>query len=168
MIRDFQQYRPECHPTAYIAESADVIGRVQLGADSSIWFNTVVRGDGEQIVVGDGSNIQDCSACHADPGFPLVLGRGVTVGHRAILHGCRIEDDVLVGMGAIVMNGAVIGTGSIVGAGAVVSEGVHIPPNSLVLGLPGTVRRGTSDQERAAVVLNAEHYVELARSYRQA
>lgn len=133
-----------------------------------MWFGTVLRAEADTITIGAGSNIQDNSVCHCDAGFPLVVGRGVTVGHRAILHGCTIEDDVLVGMGAIVMNGAVIGAGSIVGAGAVVGEGQVVAPSSLVLGVPAKARRGTTEVEHQRISRNAEHYVELARTYRSA
>lgn len=161
MIVSLEQRVPTLHPTAWVAPSADVLGDVRLGAEVSVWYGAVLRGDTESIRVGAASNIQDGSVLHADPGHPCELGAGVVVGHRAVLHGCRVEDEVLVGIGAIVMNGAVIGTGSLVGAGALVPEGVTIPPRSLVLGAPGRVRRETSDDEVERIRRNAEHYRQL-------
>ena len=128
----------------------------------------MLRGDCESISVGEGSNIQDNSTVHADPGFPAVVGAGVTVGHNAVLHGCVIEDDVLVGMGATVLNGARIGTGSLVAAAALVPQGMQVPPHSLVAGVPAKVRRELTADERAMVRLNAEHYVALAEVHRAA
>jgi carbonic anhydrase/acetyltransferase-like protein (isoleucine patch superfamily) len=143
-------------------------GAVTLGPDANVWYGTVVRADLDRITVGRGTNLQDGCVLHTDPGLHLELGAGVTVGHRAVLHGCRIEDDVMIGMGAVVMNRAVIGAGSIVGAGALVPEGTVVPPRSLVLGAPGRVRRETSDDEVAVIRLNAEHYVTLARQHASA
>lgn len=150
---------------AWIAPGATVVGRTELAERASVWFGTVLRADGDRIVVGPGSNIQDGCVAHADPGLPVVVGRDVTVGHRAVLHGCTIEDEVLVGMGAIVLNGACIGSGSLVAAGTVVLEGTQIPPGSLVAGVPGKVRRPTTDDERAGIVDNARRYVQLAARY---
>jgi carbonic anhydrase/acetyltransferase-like protein (isoleucine patch superfamily) len=140
-------------------------GPVTLGPEVSVWYGTVVRADLDRISVGARTNLQDGCVLHTDPGLHLEIGAGVTVGHRAVLHGCRIEDDVMIGMGAVVMNRAVIGAGSIVGAGALVPEGTVVPPRSLVLGTPGKVRRGTSDDEVALTRLNAEHYVSLAKQH---
>ena len=156
---------PLVHETAYLAPGAFVIGAATVAADASIWFNAVVRADAESISIGEGSNLQDLVACHADPGFPLTVGAGVSVGHSAVLHGCTIEDDVLVGMHATVMNGAVVGRESIIAAGALVTEGTVVPPRSLVAGVPGKVRRAISDDEAALIRLNAEHYRERARTY---
>jgi carbonic anhydrase/acetyltransferase-like protein (isoleucine patch superfamily) len=152
---------PVVDPTAWVAPSAAVLGSITLGAEVSVWYSAVLRGDTEQIEVGWGSNIQDGSVLHADPGDPCRLGAGVVVGHRAVLHGCRVEDEVLVGIGAVVMDGAVIGTGSLVGAGALVPEGVVVPPRSLVLGAPGRVRRSTTDEEVARIRRNAATYRRL-------
>jgi carbonic anhydrase/acetyltransferase-like protein (isoleucine patch superfamily) len=154
------------HETAYVALGAVVIGAAEVSADASIWFNAVVRADAESISIGEGSNLQDLVAAHADPGFPLTVGADVSVGHGAVLHGCTIEDEVLVGMHATVMNGARIGTGSIVAAGALVTEGTVVPPRSLVAGVPAKVRRELSDEELALIKLNAEHYRGLAATYR--
>jgi carbonic anhydrase/acetyltransferase-like protein (isoleucine patch superfamily) len=159
---------PRIHESAWVAPNATVIGDAALGEDSSVWFSAVIRADGEAITVGPGSNVQDGCVLHADRGIPLRLGAGVTVGHNAVLHGCLIDDDVLVGMGAIVLNGARVGSGSIIGAGAMVPEGSQVPPNSMVLGLPGRVRRQTTEAERAQIRANARFYVERAGEYRTA
>jgi len=156
---------PQVHETAYVASGAALVGAVTLHPGSSVWFNAVLRADSEPVVLGEGSNLQDLVACHADPGYPLTVGSGVSVGHSAVLHGCTIEDDVLVGMHATVMNGAVVGAGSIIAAGALVTEGMVVPPRSLVAGVPGKVRRTLGDDELAAIRLNAEHYRQLAATY---
>jgi carbonic anhydrase/acetyltransferase-like protein (isoleucine patch superfamily) len=152
-------------PTAFIARGAMVLGDVTLGAHSSVWFQAVLRGDSEPIRVGPRTNIQDGCVLHADPGFPCSLGQGVTVGHRAIVHGATVADHVTIGMGAILLNGCRIGSGSIVGAGAVVPEGVEIPPGSVVLGVPGKVRRAATADDLELIRLAADHYVELAQRY---
>ena len=158
---------PEVDPTAWVAPDAVLAGAVTIGPEASIWYATVIRGDGDTIRVGARSNIQDGCVLHTDPGLQLVVGEGVSVGHRAVLHGCVVEDDVLVGMGAIVMNRAHIGTGSLVAAGALVTEGTKIPPRSLVVGAPAKVRREVSDDELEMVRYNATHYVALARTHPQ-
>jgi carbonic anhydrase/acetyltransferase-like protein (isoleucine patch superfamily) len=157
---------PSVDPSAWVAPTASVVGRVRLGPGASVWYGTVVRADLERIEVGAGSNVQDGSVLHADPGRPVTIGEGVTVGHRAVVHGATVEDDVLIGMGSIVLNGARIGSGSIVGAGAVVPEGTEVPPGSLVLGVPGRVRDGQGEEQRRRIVANAEHYVALAERHR--
>lgn len=151
--------------SSWTAENATLVGQVTLGPESSIWYGAVLRGDGAPILVGPRSNVQDACVVHADPGLPVRIGAGVSVGHRAVLHGCVVEDDVLIGMGAIVMDGAVIGSGSIVAAGALVPEGSVIPPSSLVVGVPGRVRRPLTDDELAGNRANAETYVELAAAH---
>jgi carbonic anhydrase/acetyltransferase-like protein (isoleucine patch superfamily) len=163
-IRDWPD-RLRIDPTAFIAPGAVVVGDVTLGARSSIWFNTVVRGDGAAISIGDDTNIQDNSTVHIDEGFPAIVGARVTVGHRAIVHGCVVEDDVLIGMGAVVLTGARIGSGSLIGASALVKEHQVIPPGSLVLGAPARVVGPVSDAHRAAIATGAHHYAELARSF---
>jgi carbonic anhydrase/acetyltransferase-like protein (isoleucine patch superfamily) len=149
---------PVVAASAWLAPGVTLIGDVHLHDDASVWYSAVLRADGDRIDIGSGSNIQDGSVVHADPGFPVVVGADVSVGHRAILHGCVVEDDVLIGMGAIVMNGARIGTGSLVAAGALVSEGVQIPPRSLVAGIPGKVRREITDEEHERILANARTY----------
>lgn len=162
----FGQHHPAVDGTAFIAPSASVIGRVVISAEASIMFGAVIRGDREVIQVGAGSNLQDNAVIHADPGFPVSIGRGVSIGHLACVHGATVEDDVIVGMGATILNGARVGSGSIIAAGAVVKEGQVIPPRSLVAGVPGQVRRETTEDELAHIQANAQTYRELGRSYR--
>jgi carbonic anhydrase/acetyltransferase-like protein (isoleucine patch superfamily) len=150
----------------YIAETATLIGKIRLGVDASVWFGCLVRGDSEWIEIGAGSNVQDNSTLHADPGKPLRLGRNCTVGHNVILHGCTIDDNVLIGMGAIVMNGAHIRTGSIVGAGTVVTEEKDFPENSLILGAPARVIRTLAADQVAAIPSIAAHYVANGRRFK--
>ena len=159
---------PSVDPSAWLAPTATVIGAVTIGPRTGVFYGAVVRGDTSTIVIGAGSNLQDGVIVHADPGFPAAIGSGVSVGHAAVLHGCTIEDDCLIGMGAVVLNGAVVGTGSMVAAGAVVLEGARIPSGSLVAGVPGKVRRELSPAERAGVTQNASHYVDLAAGHREA
>lgn len=149
----------------FVAPNATLLGDISLGEETSIWYGAVVRADKDRIEVGPRSNIQDNCVIHTSSVHPVRIGRNVSVGHGAILHGCTIEDDVLVGMGAIILNGAVIGEGSIVGAGALVSEGKQIPPHSLVLGVPGRVVREVTDEECSGTVHNSNEYVKLARRY---
>lgn len=157
---------PSVPASTYLAPGARVIGNVTLGENVGVWFNAVLRGDSDAIVIGDGSNIQDNASGHGDPGSPLTVGRNVSVGHNAVIHGCTIEDDCLIGMGAIVMNGAVVGTGSLVAAGAIVLEGQQIPAGSLVAGVPAKVRRALTDAERADIARNAESYQARIADYR--
>jgi carbonic anhydrase/acetyltransferase-like protein (isoleucine patch superfamily) len=156
---------PAVDPAAWVAPGAVLAGAVTLAAGVSVWYCAVVRADTETIAVGERTNLQDGVVVHADPGYPVALGAGVSVGHRAVLHGCTVGDDVLVGMGAVVLNGARIGAGSLVAAGAVVLEGTEVPPGSLVAGLPAKVRRPLTDDERVAVRRNAENYTALARRH---
>jgi carbonic anhydrase/acetyltransferase-like protein (isoleucine patch superfamily) len=162
----FNGSSPSVDPTAWLAPSATVIGSVAIGPRTGVYFGAVVRADKSPIVVGAGSNLQDGVVVQADPGFPATIGSGVSVGHAAVLHGCTLEDDCLIGMGAIVLNGAVVGTGSMIAAGAVVLEGATIPPGSLVAGVPGKVRRELTAAEREGVVKNATGYVDLTAQYR--
>lgn len=157
---------PEVSDSAFVHPRASVCGTVSLGPRVSVWAGAVIRGDTEQITIGADSNIQDLSMVHADPGVPTSVGARVTVGHRAILHGCEIADDVLIGMGAILLNRCRIGSGSIIGAGALVAEGVEIPANSLVLGVPGKVVRETTTAERERIARGAETYRRLAVAHR--
>lgn len=152
-------------PTVFVAPGAIVVGEVAIGPRSSIWFNTVVRGDSERIAIGADTNVQDNSTVHVDDGLPAIIGDRVTVGHRAIVHGCVIEDDVLIGMGAVVLSGARVGAGSLVGASALVKEHDVIPPGSLVLGAPAKVVGEVRESHRAAIRAGAEHYAVLARTY---
>ena len=159
---------PKVDPDAFTAPTSVVMGEVTLAAGSSVWYQSVLRADGGPIVIGAGSNIQDNCTVHVDPGFPVTVGEGVSVGHNAVLHGCTLEDDVLVGMGATVLNGAHIGAGSLVAAQALVPQGMQIPPGSLVAGVPATVRRELTDEEREGIKLNAAFYVDLAKEHRAA
>jgi carbonic anhydrase/acetyltransferase-like protein (isoleucine patch superfamily) len=160
------EHAPEIEESAWIAPNATVIGRVRLGAEVSVWYSAVLRGDLETIEVGARSNIQDGCVLHADPGFPLTVGAGVSVGHNAILHGCTIGDDVLVGMGATILNGAVVGPGSLIAANALIPEGARIPPGSLVAGVPGKVRRELGAEEQDRIRLNATVYLANTAQYR--
>ncbi|MGK0289319.1 MAG: carbonic anhydrase/acetyltransferase-like protein (isoleucine patch superfamily) [bacterium] len=157
---------PQIDNSVFCAPSADIIGRVSIGKNSSVWFNTVIRGDTDPITIGNDTNIQDLSMCHADPNQPLIIGNQVTVGHRCILHGCTIEDLCLIGMGAIIMNGAKIGKGSIVGAGAVVLENTIIPPYSLVTGSPAKVKKTYEESIVEIIAASAQTYVDRGNSYR--
>jgi carbonic anhydrase/acetyltransferase-like protein (isoleucine patch superfamily) len=150
---------------AWAAPSADLIGDVRLGARASVWFGAVIRADNTPILVGEDSNIQDGAIGHSDPGFPLTIGARVTVGHQAILHGCTIADDCLIGMGARILNGAVIASECIVGAGALVTEGKHFESGSLIVGAPARVVRQLTDEERQALRVSAEHYADKAQRY---
>jgi carbonic anhydrase/acetyltransferase-like protein (isoleucine patch superfamily) len=143
----------------WIAPTATVIGKVTIGEGVGIWFGAVIRGDGEPIVIGADSNLQEHVVVHTDPGYPATIGQGCTIGHRAIVHGCTIGDNVLIGMGAIILNGARIGDNSLIGAGALVPEGREIPPESLVIGVPGKVARALTPDEIARNHASAAHYV---------
>jgi carbonic anhydrase/acetyltransferase-like protein (isoleucine patch superfamily) len=149
----------------FIAPNATVLGDVTLGQEVSIWYGAVIRADKDRIVLGDRSNIQDNAVLHTSSGHPVLIGTDVSVGHGAILHGCRIADRVLVGMGAIVLNGAEIGEDSLLGAGTVVTEGTKIPPGSVVVGVPGKPIKQVSLEQREHIVKNAGNYWDLARSY---
>lgn len=151
----------------FIAENATLLGDVTIGDRSGVWFGAVLRGDRDRIVIGAGSNVQDNATVHGSTGFPTLIGDRVSIGHGAIIHGCTISDEVLVGMGAIVMNGAVVGEGSIIGAGAVVTEGKVIPPGSVVLGVPGKIVKEVDEAQREHIRENAKVYVEMAGRYRR-
>ena len=163
----FDNSIPEIKETSFIAPNASLIGRVRIGEKSSVWFNTVLRGDMEKISIGDESNIQDLSMGHADPGFPLIVGNRVTIGHHCVVHGCRIEDDCLIGMGAIIMNGVKIGRGSIIGAGAVLLEGMEVPEFSMVVGSPANVHKTYDESILENIRESAQIYVKRSISYRE-
>ena len=150
---------------AFIARNATVTGDVSLGADVGVWFGCVLRGDDAAISVGRRSNVQDLTMIHADVDVPNIIGEEVTIGHRCVLHGARVEDRCLIGMGAILLGGSVIGAGSIIGAGAVVKENMHVPPRSLVVGVPGRIVREVTDEELAGIVSSAQGYVDKIRLY---
>ncbi len=160
MIRRYQSITPTVHPSAYVDISAQVIGDVHIGAESSVWMNVVVRGDVNSIRIGARTNIQDLTVVHVmRETNPTIIGDNVTVGHSAVLHGATIEDRCLIGMGAILLNGCRIGTGSIVAAGALVPERFVVPPGSMVMGLPGKVRRALTPEEDASINWYADNYV---------
>lgn len=153
---------PVIAKSTWVAGNVFLVGEVELAEDCGIYYGCVLRADRDRITIASGTNIQDGCVLHADPGFPLIVGENVSVGHRATLHGCTIDSDVLIGMGAIVLNGARIESGSLIAAGAVILEGTYIPPNSLVAGVPARIRRETSAEERAAIVQNAITYREIS------
>lgn len=156
---------PEVHESAWIADSAEVIGHVKLAADVSIWFNAVLRGDNELMTVGAGSNIQDGSVLHSDHGSPLTIGEGVTVGHQVMLHGCTVGDHSLIGIGAVVLNGAKIGKHCLVGAGALVTEGKEFPDGSMIIGSPAKVVRELTEAQIDGLKMSARHYIANAARY---
>lgn len=158
---------PMLHTRSFAAPTSVVIGEVTLGPGASVWYHTVLRADCGPIVLGADSNVQDNCTVHVDPGFPVAVGERVSVGHNAVLHGCTVEDEVLVGMGATVLNGAHVGSGSLIGAQALVPQGLRIPPGSLVAGVPARVRRELTVEEREGIRANAEMYLELARLHRE-
>jgi carbonic anhydrase/acetyltransferase-like protein (isoleucine patch superfamily) len=163
-LDDKQVQLPERY---FIADNAVVLGNVALGNDVSIWFNVVIRGDSELIAIGEDSNIQDGAVIHTDPGYPMNLGRGVTVGHKAMLHGCTVGDYSLVGINAVVLNGAKIGSHCIIGAHALVTENMEVPDGSLVLGTPAKIKRQLSSEQQNALELQAQHYVRNGRRFRK-
>lgn len=153
-------------PSSFVHPTAVLIGNVTLGARASVWAMAVIRADTDRIAIGEASNVQDGCVLHCDPGIPCTVGRGVTIGHRAIVHGATVEDDCLIGMGAILLNGVVVGRHSLIAAGAVCAEGMVIPPHSVVRGVPGRVVRETDQAVRERIRLGAEAYVALAERYR--
>jgi carbonic anhydrase/acetyltransferase-like protein (isoleucine patch superfamily) len=166
-LYSFEGFQPVFDASAWAAPSADLIGDVRLAAYSSIWFNVVLRADNTPIMVGEETNIQDGAVGHSDPGFPLTIGARVTVGHQAILHGCTVADDCLIGMGARILNGAVLEPECLLGAGSLVTEGRHFEGGSLILGSPARIVRRLSDEERQSLRLSAAQYVEKAARYAQ-
>ena len=166
-IERYEDFFPDLAPTSFVAASADVIGRVTLGDEGSIWYNATVRGDINEIVIGPRSNVQDNAVIHVSDDLGTYLGELVTVGHSAILHACTVKDEALVGMGAIVLDGAVIGERSIIGAGALVTGGTIVPPGSLVIGSPAKVVRTLSLDEQAKVKVWAEKYLVQSKKFRE-
>ncbi|MBO6482147.1 MAG: gamma carbonic anhydrase family protein [Pelagibacteraceae bacterium] len=166
MIYDLEKNVPEISTDSWVAPNAIIIGKVKLEKNSSIWFNAVLRGDIEKIVIGENSNIQDGSVLHTDPGYPLTVGKGVTVGHMVTLHGCEIFDDTLIGIGSTILNKAKIGKNCIIGANTLITENKVIPDNSLVLGSPGKVIRKVTDDEIKVICENAKHYVKNSKRYK--
>ncbi len=166
-LYSYKTFKPRIDENVFIAPTAQIIGDVHVGRQSSVWFSSVLRGDMDSIRVGERTNIQDLSLCHADKGIPLKIGDGVTIGHRCIIHGCTIENNCLIGMGAVVMNQAVIGRGSVVAAGSVVLEKTIIPSYSLVTGLPGRVKKTYKNRKEIENLMKimSESYMESAQSF---
>lgn len=158
--------RPDISPDAWIAPGAVVVGRVTLADHVSVWFNAVLRGDNDTIEIGEGSNVQDGAVLHVDPGYPIRVGRRVTIGHAAVVHGCTLGDESLVGMNAVVLNGAKVGAGCLIGANALVTEGTEVPDGSLVLGSPAKVVKTLDEAARARIVEGAEVYMRKIARYR--
>lgn len=165
-IYELDGIAPSVADTAWVADSAQVIGNVVLGDQASVWFGTVVRGDTERITIGAGTNIQDTSVLHADIGKPLVIGERVTVGHQAVLHGCTVGDESLIGIGAIVLNGAKIGKNCLVGAGSLVTEGKEFPDGSMIMGAPAKLVRQLTAEQMASLRDSARHYIDNAQRFR--
>ena len=164
-IYELDGLAPQLGAGAWVADSAQVIGNVRLEEGASVWFGAILRGDNELLTVGKGSNVQDGSVLHADPGYPLTLGENVTVGHQVMLHGCTVGDGTLIGIQAVVLNGAKIGKNCIVGAGALVTEGKEFPDGSMILGAPAKVVRELNAEQQASGARAARHYVENAQRY---
>lgn len=157
---------PEIDASAYVAESANLIGKVTVEANASVWFGVTIRGDNERITIGENSNVQEGTVMHTDMGYPLVVGKNVTIGHQAMLHGCTVGDGALIGIQAVVLNGAKIGKGCLVGAGAVVTEGKEFPDNSLILGAPAKVVRTLTEQDLQRLLASADNYAARGRRYK--
>ncbi|MDG0982806.1 MAG: gamma carbonic anhydrase family protein [Tateyamaria sp.] len=158
--------RPECHPNTWVAPNASLIGKVVLEEKSSVWFGCNIRADNEEIRIGSGSNIQENCVLHIDPGYPLTIGMGCTIGHKVMLHGCTIGENSLIGMGAIILNGAQVGKNCLIGAGALITEGKVIPDGSLVMGTPGKVVRELDDMAIQGLRISALHYQSNMRQFR--
>lgn len=166
MIYQLEDAVPQIHASAWVAENATLAGQITLQKDVSIWFNAVLRAEHALITVGEGSNIQDGSVCHVDPGMPLTIGRSVTVGHKVMLHGCTIGDESLIGINAVILNGAKIGRNCLIGANSLIPEGKEIPDGSLVMGSPGKIVRTLSEAQIEGLKASAMHYVENGRRYK--
>ena len=165
MIYEFKGMKPEIADDVFTAPGSKIIGNITIKKGASIWYNTVVRGDIGSIIIGEKTNIQENASLHIDSGQPMKIGKNVTVGHGAILHGCEIENNCIIGMGATILNGAVIGEGSIIGAGALVAEGKTIPPGSLVVGVPGKIIKKLNKENIKQIQESAEHYYHTAQEH---
>ena len=165
-IYQLDDLKPALHDTAWIADSAQVMGNVSIAEDCSVWFGVVIRGDTETITIGKGSNIQDNSVLHADVGMPLMIGENVTVGHQVMLHGCTVGDNSLIGIQSVVLNGAKIGKNCLVGAGSLVTEGKQFPDGCMIVGSPARVIRQLTPEQIEGLKMSAQHYMDNARRYR--
>lgn len=166
MKYSFDKVYPKVHEEAYIADNVDIIGKVDIEKDVSIWFGTVIRGDINSISIDERSNIQDNSTVHVDTNNPVIIGKNVTIGHNSIIHGCTIGNNVLIGMGSIVLNGATIGENTIIGAGSIVTENKNIPSGVLCFGSPAKVIRELSEEEIKNISASAERYIKLSKKYK--
>lgn len=166
MIYQLDDRRVVADGDYFVADSASVIGSVRLMHNASVWFGAVIRGDQELITIGEGSNVQECSVLHTDPGYPLSIGRDCTIGHKVMLHGCTIGDNSLVGINAVILNGAKIGRNCLIGAGALITEGKEIPDGSLVVGAPGKVARQLNEDQIKGLTQSARHYVENFKRFK--
>ncbi len=164
-VYSFGDFTPQIHPDAWVAENATIIGNVVLEADASVWYGCVLRSEFETITIGEGSNVQDLTVMHTDPGVPLTVGKGVTIGHAAMIHGATLEDGCLIGLHATVLNRSVVGARSLVAAGALVKEGQQIPPGVLAAGIPAKVVRELDDAGLRGLAISAQHYVENAKNH---
>jgi carbonic anhydrase/acetyltransferase-like protein (isoleucine patch superfamily) len=164
-VYSFGELAPQIHPTAWVAENATLVGNIVLEAHASVWYGCVLRSEFATITIGEGSNVQDLTVMHTDPGVPLTVGKGVTIGHSAMIHGATLEDGCLIGLHATVLNGAVVGAQSLIAAGALVKEGQHIPPGVLAAGIPAKVVRELDDRARQGLTLSAQHYVQNAQDH---
>ena len=167
MFYDLKDKKPKNSGENWVAPNATIIGDVTLEKNSSIWFNAVLRGDIENIYIGEGSNVQECSVLHTDLGFPLNIGKDVTIGHKVMLHGCTIGDGSLIGINSVVLNGAKIGKGCLIGANALITEGMEVPDGSLVLGSPGRIKGELSEDQQQGLILSAKHYVENGKRFKE-
>ena len=167
MLYKLDEYEPILDGDYYVADSAIVLGKVRLCKDASVWFGAVLRGDTELITIGEGSNVQECSVLHTDLGFPLNIGKDVTIGHKVMLHGCTIGDGSLIGINSVVLNGAKIGKGCLIGANALITEGMEVPDGSLVLGSPGRIKGELSEDQQQGLILSAKHYVENGKRFKE-
>ena len=167
MLYKLDEHEPILDGDYYVADSAIVLGKIRLCKDASVWFGAVLRGDTELITIGEGSNVQECSVLHTDLGFPLNIGKDVTIGHKVMLHGCTIGDGSLIGINSVVLNGAKIGKGCLIGANALITEGMEVPDGSLVLGSPGRIKGELSEDQQQGLILSAKHYVENGKRFKE-
>ena len=167
MLREFDGHKPEIHSSAFISNNSLIIGRASLGENTSVWPGCVLRADVEDIIIGSNTNIQDGTMVHSDHNLPVIIGKGVTVGHGAVIHGCRIGSNCLIGMGAIILSGSVIEDNCIIGAAALITENMKVPEGNLVLGVPGRIIRKITKEELGRVYRSAEEYLKLSEIHRK-